>query len=274
MMTSLTEMLANQSALIDNRNNDIHTLKQQDVIKSADILSLKQQDTLQKEEISKLQQALNTENADVAKLNQCCTNNDAQIHTLNQQIVSLNTTNTSAIQHLKQQDATMTSQIAQQSVSLAQLQQKFHACSSAHVGFTAVIDAGFDSRNQITFRAHSVVKYDKRLTNEGGDYHSQTGEFVCTQPGLYFFSVHALSDDDHNVCLMLQVNGNEVTSAVAQDEKYATSTSTSAALRLRVGDVVRVYSPCSSEFSKGTLELVPHANSFSGFLVQSDYCLT
>ena len=183
-------------------------------------------------------------------------------------------TQTAAIQHLQQQDATMTTQINNQSALLTQLQQKVQACSAARVAFTAAMDAGFHgiigNLYMFTFGTNQVVRFDKTLTNEGGDYHSSSGAFICRTPGLYSFTANMLFDMNDHSSIKLQLNGHEVTSAYALDKDHYAAASTTAAMHLQVGDVVTVFVNCAQCSVVQEHTYFQHANSFTGVLVQAD----
>jgi len=144
---------------------------------------------------------------------------------------------------------------------------KLQTCTSPRVVFMAVMEKGFSgSRFTVAF-SHPVI-FDKDIINEGSDYRNTTGEFVCSTPGIYSFSVNALSYSQNDLCLELQHNSNIVSSLQAHDTSDAASTT--AVMHLSAGDVVRVWAMCTSEF----FSFLPltRSNTFSGFLIQADDC--
>jgi len=153
---------------------------------------------------------------------------------------------------------------------------KFQTCTSPRVVFTAVVEKGFSMRNgfpgsKLTVAdSHSVI-FDKDIINEGSDYRNTTGEFVCSTPGIYSFSVNALSYYKKPLCLELQHNSNIVSSLQAHDPDSIAAASTTAVMHLSAGDVVRVWTTCTSEFARHS-PYSTRSNTFSGVLIQADDC--
>jgi len=148
---------------------------------------------------------------------------------------------------------------------------KFQTCTSPRVVFTAVVEKGFSMR---VAKSHPVI-FDTDIINEGSDYRNTTGEFVCRTPGIYSFSVNALSYKRNEVCLELQHNSNIeqyiVSSLRAYDPDDTDAASTTAVIHLSAGDMVRVLTTCNSEFGRHSTYSW-RSNTFSGVLIQADDC--
>lgn len=115
-----------------------------------------------------------------------------------------------------------------------------------------------------------VVRFDKIVLNEQGDYNTETGRFTCKVPGVYYFAVHAtvyrsslqfdLMKNAHAVASYFQFYGNWPKPA---------SLSGGSLLHLIPGDQVWVQMALS-EYN-GFYSSTKTDSTFTGFLVYSDW---
>ncbi|KAK3875560.1 hypothetical protein Pcinc_019574 [Petrolisthes cinctipes] len=84
------------------------------------------------------------------------------------------------------------------------------------------------------------VLYDKVLSSEGPGFNHTGGYFRCHCPGLYFFSIHAVSPLHGRARLDLMRNRQRVVSTEAQYYGYGTGANT-IIIRLHKNDIVYVY---------------------------------
>ncbi|XP_032359071.1 complement C1q tumor necrosis factor-related protein 5 [Etheostoma spectabile] len=116
----------------------------------------------------------------------------------------------------------------------------------------------------------NVVRFDKVVLNEQGDYNAETGQFTCKVPGVYYFAVHAtvyraslqfdLMKNGHTVASYFQFYGNWPKPA---------SLSGGSLLHLIPGDQVWVQMALS-EYN-GFYSSTKTDSTFTGFLVYSDW---
>ncbi|XP_070685314.1 complement C1q tumor necrosis factor-related protein 5 isoform X1 [Pempheris klunzingeri] len=115
-----------------------------------------------------------------------------------------------------------------------------------------------------------VVRFDKVMLNEQGDFNAETGRFTCKVPGVYYFAVHAtvyraslqfdLMKNAHTVASYFQFYGNWPKPA---------SLSGGSLLHLVPGDQVWVQMALS-EYN-GFYSSTKTDSTFTGFLVYSDW---
>ncbi|NWR78603.1 C1QA protein, partial [Centropus unirufus] len=94
------------------------------------------------------------------------------------------------------------------------------------------------SRRSPPSKGRTVV-FDNIITNQESSYSSQTGEFTCRVPGLYYFAYQVISSGD--LCLSITKNGERVVSFCDDNSrKLLQVNSGSSVLSLAVGDRVSV----------------------------------
>ncbi|NWW51594.1 C1QA protein, partial [Pedionomus torquatus] len=109
-----------------------------------------------------------------------------------------------------------------------------------------------------------TVVFDNIITNEESSYSSETGEFTCRVPGLYYFAYQVVSSGD--LCLSITKNTEHVvTFCDYNSRKLLQVNSGSSVLSLAVGDRVSV----STDLSRGSMIYSgSEADSvFSGFML-------
>ena len=127
---------------------------------------------------------------------------------------------------------------------------------STRAAFTAQLSANTSSSS------YEPIVYDDVIVNVGGNYNSDTGEFTCTEDGIYLFimSLHlATSSSD----LVLRKNGGiayygpHAINSQASSRDTGTSTMTRL-LECDAGDVITLT-------TSDARELLANANSWTGF---------
>ena len=120
-----------------------------------------------------------------------------------------------------------------------------------------------------TIASKKTVVFDKVIYSVGGNYDETTGQFTCYEPGLYSFSVHALSDQNHEIGLELKLNSTILTSAYSSGGRDVETGSTSALLHLKKNIIIHVtsdsYRPSTFYFGYTT-----QSNVFVEHMVKSD----
>ncbi|NXN32004.1 C1QA protein, partial [Nycticryphes semicollaris] len=109
-----------------------------------------------------------------------------------------------------------------------------------------------------------TVVFDNIITNEENSYSSETGEFTCRIPGLYYFAYQVVSNGD--LCLSITKNTEPVVSFCDYNSrKLLQVNSGSSVLSLAVGDRVSL----STDPSRGSMIYSgSEADSvFSGFML-------
>ncbi|XP_009936768.2 complement C1q subcomponent subunit A [Opisthocomus hoazin] len=109
-----------------------------------------------------------------------------------------------------------------------------------------------------------TVVFDNIITNQESSYSSQTGEFTCRVPGLYYFAFQVVSSGD--LCLSITKNRERVVSFCDYNSRNILQVNSgSSVLSLAVGDRVSV----STDPAKGKMIYSgSEADSvFSGFML-------
>ncbi|NXP05702.1 C1QA protein, partial [Thinocorus orbignyianus] len=109
-----------------------------------------------------------------------------------------------------------------------------------------------------------TVVFDNIITNEESSYNSETGEFTCRVPGIYYFAYQVVSSGD--LCLSITKNTERVVSFCDYNSrKLLQVNSGSSVLSLAMGDRVSV----STDHSRGSMIYSgSEADSvFSGFML-------
>lgn len=132
-------------------------------------------------------------------------------------------------------------------------------CHQEKVAFMAGLSRNFQGRN-------SGICFDHVITNHGGAYRSSSGCFVVPAAGCYVFHVHILRCRSSGpLYVHLMRNADIISSATNQDSRFETTSST-AVLQLRRGDVVWVRLRQGVAYGHSP----SHYSTFSGYSVQLD----
>ncbi|KFZ55085.1 Complement C1q subcomponent subunit A, partial [Antrostomus carolinensis] len=110
----------------------------------------------------------------------------------------------------------------------------------------------------------TTVVFDNIITNQESSYSSQTGEFTCRVPGLYYFAYQVISSGD--LCLSITKNREQVVSFCDSNSRNLLQVNSgSSVLSLAVGDRVSV----STNPARGSMIYSgSEADSvFSGFML-------
>jgi len=156
-------------------------------------------------------------------------------------------------------------------------QAQLKRCTAKRIGFMATLNRFQGQQNgQLSeyVAANKPVVFDKVIYSSGGEYNYVTGQFTCTEPGLYYFSVHAMSTHKTYFALDLKLNDQAMTSFYVQDTVSVEVGSLSALLKLKRNDVVSVWTGPSyaAQFYEDTYNIV-QPNVFTGHMVHRDACL-
>ncbi|XP_078611685.1 complement C1q and tumor necrosis factor-related protein 9-like [Branchiostoma floridae x Branchiostoma japonicum] len=117
--------------------------------------------------------------------------------------------------------------------------------------------------------SHTVLTYDVILSNVGGAYSQETGKFVATVGGVYFFTFTGMTPySSSNYYVRLMKNGAKMVGLYEHNggSSQHQSSCNSAVLQLQPGDEVWV------ELDSGGRSLYSNENrflTFSGFLIHS-----
>ncbi|XP_021273399.1 complement C1q subcomponent subunit A isoform X2 [Numida meleagris] len=85
----------------------------------------------------------------------------------------------------------------------------------------------------------TTVLFDNVITNEQGSYSPQTGEFICSIPGIYYFAYQVISNGD--LCLSITKNSMRVVSFCDNNSRNILQVNSgSTVLSLAVNDRVSV----------------------------------
>ncbi|XP_066283083.1 complement C1q-like protein 3 [Branchiostoma lanceolatum] len=134
------------------------------------------------------------------------------------------------------------------------------------VAFSAVRTTGLEKPS-----SNTVLTYDIILSNVGGAYNQETGKFVATAGGVYFFTFTGMTPNvaHSNYFVRLMKNGIKMVGLHENNggQSHYQSSSNSAILQLQPGDEVWVEldSHSRSLYSDGNRFL-----TFSGFLIHSN----
>ncbi|XP_069134194.1 complement C1q-like protein 2 [Argopecten irradians] len=119
--------------------------------------------------------------------------------------------------------------------------------------------------DQVPPPGNYIIKFDDKVTNEGGYYDPTSGAFTCPKTGVYVFSWSIGEVAHGHIYSELQKNEIETVAwAITGDTLYATSTSNTAILHLDTGDKVSV--KVTSTGNRPTLW--EKFSTFSGFLLE------
>ena len=131
-------------------------------------------------------------------------------------------------------------------------------CRTAVVAFMAGLNRNVNGVN-------NALVFDDIVTNEGNAYRSNTGCFIAPAAGVYSFHVHVLRCRSSGALFVHLMKNNQImSSGTNQDTRFET-TSTSAVLVLRRGDVVWVRLRQGIAYGHAA-----HYTTFSGFSVRLD----
>ena len=117
----------------------------------------------------------------------------------------------------------------------------------------------------MTLGAHQTINYDNVVTNIGNAYDKRYGHFVASVPGLYSFSVTAMTFDNSRIELFVVKNNAQLV-RVYSNGGYADSASVTVHTHVNVGDHVWVE---TSEIP-GDRVHGENYNCFSGILDDAD----
>ena len=110
----------------------------------------------------------------------------------------------------------------------------------------------------------STVKLITAVSNIGGDYNINTGQFICQHPGIYIFTLHLYKEYgvDYAYCSIRKNGSNmiHIQSSPAYDNSYYEGSNT-AILELTHGDRVDLGGCTSGN------DTMYYWTSFSGYLL-------
>ncbi|NXH11048.1 C1QA protein, partial [Bucco capensis] len=122
----------------------------------------------------------------------------------------------------------------------------------------------FSASRRSPLSTGSTVVFDNIITNEESSYSSQTGEFTCRIPGIYYFTYQVVSSGD--LCLSITKNSEPVVSFCDYNSHGILQVNSgSSVLSLAAGDHVSVSSDparASAIYSGAEADSV-----FSGFML-------
>uniref|UniRef100_A0A8C6SWM8 C1q domain-containing protein n=1 Tax=Neogobius melanostomus TaxID=47308 RepID=A0A8C6SWM8_9GOBI len=233
-----------QQSQIQTLKTQIQTLETKDQSQQSQIQTLKTQiQTLETKDQSQQNQIQTLETKDQSQ--------QSQIQTLKTQIQTLETKD----QSQQSQIQTLKTQIQTLENSQAQLQNHRVAF---HAGFYTSTEEG----SYGPFDVGTVIKYKKVLTNVGGGYSADTGEFTAPLKGTYVFSFVVHTTNNTFTSLMKNSEALVYGHDKSVTEKWDSTTGV-AVVTLEVGDRVWVKLQPRFRFSafRGFF------NTFSGFLL-------
>ncbi|KAM5125497.1 uncharacterized protein ACMZJ9_022156 [Mantella aurantiaca] len=108
---------------------------------------------------------------------------------------------------------------------------------------------------------NAPIKFNDVITNDHGDYKSETGKFVCRIAGLYYFVYHA--SHSHNLCVTLRLNDHVRASFCDHMSNSHQVTSGGVLLQLAKGQEVWLV---ANDYN-GMIGIDNNDSVFTGFLV-------
>lgn len=133
--------------------------------------------------------------------------------------------------------------------------------------------SAFSATSLQVIKETNNVRFSTVLLNEGNDYNSTTGGFICRIPGIYSFSAtlgtgHVFSTLRDAYCYVRKNNSDKLIIYLDLSDNnldyVSYSSSATLVLHLAVNDTVNI-GACYNE-----IQLAYNLCSFSGFLVQPD----
>jgi len=110
------------------------------------------------------------------------------------------------------------------------------------------------------------LRFKNTISNEGYSWNPRTNEFVCRQPGLYFFTFSVQSSSSKDFRLSLRHNNKPVVMSWGSAGEHQTKSNT-AILRLNPNDRVYLQLEEKNSFETGEYRRNGHV-SFNGFKIQ------
>ncbi|XP_028664327.1 complement C1q subcomponent subunit C-like [Erpetoichthys calabaricus] len=110
----------------------------------------------------------------------------------------------------------------------------------------------------------SPIRFNHVITNENGDYNMDTGKFVCSISGSYYFVYHASSNG--NLCVSIKKNGEKMASFCEHRVTEIQVSSGGLAIQLITGDEVWL----EANDYNSMIGIKFQQSVFSGFLLFPD----